>query len=172
MPIAIVAAVIGATLFVDGYVKAEDARKDAKGAQERQRVAQEGIQSEQRATNAQQAQAERIRQRRELIRTQAVLRQSSRNTGTSGSSGEFGGLSSLETGLSTNIGSNLGAQQSASNISDLAQTNANAGFDLQSAQMDQQAAGSQMNLGMSLFSMGAGSMGKKPATPAPAPTGG
>lgn len=163
MPIPVIAAVIGATLFVDGYVKAEDARKDAKGAQERQRVAQEGIQSEQRATNAQQAQAERIRQRRELIRKQGILRQSSQNTGTAGSSGEFGALSSLETGLSTNIGSNLGAQQSASNISDLAQTNANAGFDFQSAQMDQQAAGSQMNLGMSLFSMGSGSMGKAPS---------
>lgn len=172
MPIPVIAAVIGSALFVDGYVKAEDARKDAKDAQERQRVAQSNIQSEQRAKNAQDAQAERIRQRREFIRKQAALRQVSRNTGTTGSSGEFGGLSSLETGLSTNIGNNLGAIQSASSISDLAQANANAAFDFQGAQIDQQSAGSQMNLGMSLFSMGSGSLSQAPAKPAPTPTSG
>lgn len=170
---AFVASIVGTVLTVDGYVKGEEARKDAKEAQQRQRVAQEGIQSEQKAQNAQQAQAERIKQRRELVRKQASLRQSAYNTGASGSSGEFAAMSGLETGLSTAVGENVGALQTANSISNLAQENANAGFDFASAQQDMQAAGSQMNLGMNLFSMGAQSGGLQEvqslfkSTPAP-----
>lgn len=163
------AIIIGGALTVDGYVKGEEARKNASEAQGRQRQAQEKMQSEQKAQNAQQAQAERIKQRREMIRKQATLRQAAYNTGTAGASGEFGALSGLETGLSTAVGENAGAIQSANTISNLAQDNANAGFDFASAQQDMQAAGSQMNLGMSIFSMGAGSAGKSAqpsATPA------
>lgn len=166
-------AVVGAVLAVDGYIKGDEARKNASEAQDRQRKAQEGIQSEQKAQNAQQAQAERIKQRREMIRKQAMIRQSAYNTGTGGASGEFGALSGLETGLSTAVGENAGALQTAGNISDLAQANANAGFDFTSAQQDMQAAGSQMNLGMSIFSMGANAGGVEgtknlfKSTPAP-----
>lgn len=159
MPVAAIAAVIGSVLAVDGYIKGEEARKNASEAQGRQRQAQERMQSEQKAQNAQQAQAERIKQRREMIRRQATLRQSAYNTGTTGASGEFGALSGLETGLSTAISENAGALQTAGNISDLAQANANAGFDFATAQQNMQSASSQMNLGMNIFSMGAGSGG-------------
>lgn len=175
MPIAAIAAVIGTVLAVDGYIKGEEARKEASEAQGRQRQAQEKMQSEQKAQNAQQAQSERIKQRRELIRRQAVLRQSAYNTGTTGASGEFGALSGLETGLSTAIGENVGAQQSANTISSLAQDNANAGFDFATAGQNMQGAQSQMSLGMNLFDRGASAGGVDQvkslfASSSPAPT--
>lgn len=163
-------AAVAAALVVDGYVKSEDARNEMKKSQERQRVAQEGIQSEQRATNASQALKEKIRQRREFLRKSAIVRQASMNTGTSGSSGETAALASLETGLSLDVAANAGAKRTGESISSLAQDNANAAFDFQSAGMRKEAAGQEMGLGMSLFSMSAGSLNSPSGSPSPPTT--
>lgn len=99
---------------------AEDAEdKQYAAAQEQKKARQE-----QDAMNSAQAAAERRRQIREERVKRARVLQSAAATGTTGSSGEAGAVSGLSTTLSANIGSNLGALQSAQNISIFSQASA------------------------------------------------
>lgn len=162
-------AAVGLALVVDGYTKGEEARSEAKKASERSRVAQEKSQSENKANQAaQQAQASRKAYREERVRRARIL-QSSENTGTAGSSGEYGALGNLETQLSTNIGAQVGSAASSDRLSGYAQETANAQFDFQNAQQGMSSAGSQMSLGMSLFSVGSSGAGKAAPSTTPVP---
>lgn len=73
--------------------------------------------NEQRASNAAAAAKERRQQIREERIRRATILQSSENSDVQGSSGESGALGSLSTQLGSNIGFNLGQEQSANNIS-------------------------------------------------------
>ena len=78
-------------------VMGNKAQKEAADEQEKARKQQQGMQAEQSA-----------REKRQQIREERIKRakimQAAENTGTSGSSGEYGSIS----GLSTQLGSNLG----------------------------------------------------------------
>lgn len=80
---------------------------------------------EQKAAAAQQAAQERRQQIREERVRRARILQSGENTGTAGSSVEAGAIGGMGTGLSSNIGFNLGQITSASRVGDLLQTAAN-----------------------------------------------
>lgn len=80
---------------------------------------------EQKAAAAQQAAQERRQQIREERVRRARILQSGENTGTAGSSVEFGAVGGMGTQLSSNIGFNLGQIASASRVGDLMQTAAN-----------------------------------------------
>lgn len=86
---------------------------------------QEQAQSEQRAEQAAKAAGERRQQLREERVKRSKVMQASANTGTSGSSGEAGALGSLSTQLSSNVGFNLGAQQTAASLTNINQEIAN-----------------------------------------------
>ena len=79
--------------------------------------AQRRAQSEQRAGNKAQSMQERRNQLREERQRRAALLATSSAAGTSGSAGEMGAMGSLSTKLSSNLGMNLGALQTANNIS-------------------------------------------------------
>ena len=103
-----------------------DAASESASAQRRSRA-------EQQAKNAADAAKERRQQIREERVKQARIQQASINTGTSGSSGETGALSSITTQTQANEGFNLGAIQRGNNISLFSQQAADA--DLQFQQM-------------------------------------
>ena len=103
-----------------------DAASESAAAQGRSRA-------EQQAKNAADAAKERRNQIREERVKQARIQQAAINTGTSGSSGETGALSSITTQTQANEGFNLGAIQRANNISLFSQQAADA--DLQFQQM-------------------------------------
>ena len=149
-------ALAGAVVAVDGYVKSEEARKNAGEAASRAKVAQEKQQSEAKAQNAQAAAAERRRQIREERVRRARILQSSENTGVEGSSGEVGSLGAIDTMFSTAVGENAGKIASADRTSGYVQDQANAQFSFNQAQSDMQAGQSQMNLGASIFSQSGG----------------
>lgn len=100
---AAVAAVVGAGASVYNSNKAASAQRRA--------------QSEQRAGNKAQSMQERRNQLREERQRRAALLATSAASGTIGSAGELGAESSLATKLGSNIGFNLGALQTAENIS-------------------------------------------------------
>ncbi len=85
--------------------------------QKQARKAQRAAGNEQRAQNSAQAARERRQQIREERIKRARVVQASENTGVQGGSGELGAVSALGTNLSSNIGSNLGALQTAQQIS-------------------------------------------------------
>jgi len=109
-----------------------DQNQKAKAEQKKQ-------QQIQRAGNLAQQQEERRRQIREERIKRARILQSAENTGTAGSSGELGGIGSLATQLSNNIGANLGIIDRANQMSASAQSEAsakvNAGISSQIGQM-------------------------------------
>ncbi len=162
-------ALAGAAIAVDGYVKGEEARKNAGEAAQRGKVAQEKQQSEAKAQNAQAAANERRRQIREERVRRARILQSSENTGVEGSSGEAGAIGSLETTFATAVGENVGKIASADRTSGYLQDQSNAQFQFNQAQSDMQAGQSQMNLGTSIFSQagGLGSLGQIGKAPTP-----
>lgn len=139
--------------------QASSARYEARVAAEGAAAENRKIQAEQKAQNASQAANERRKQVREERLRRARILQASQNTGTTGSSGEVGALGSLGTTLNANIGTNLGALQTANNISIFSQNAAN--FDLMrsNAMMKLDAANQMTGLGMSLFSTGASKSG-------------
>lgn len=123
---------IGATGY--SMSQAEDAEdKQYAAAQEQKKSRQE-----QDAMNASQAAAERRRQVREERVRQARVMQASQAAGTTGSSGEMGASFGMATNLSANIGQNLGALQSANNISIFSQNAANLFSEANALQADSQ----------------------------------
>lgn len=141
-----------AAVAVSSYVEAKEARGEQKAAVQQQAEIQGQIQSEQKAANVASAAMERRSQIREQrVRLSRVM-QAATNTGASGSSGEFGALGSLGTGLSSNIGANLGQIQTANRVSDLGQTAANFGTQANVAGLKAQDATSMFQLSTSIFS--------------------
>lgn len=108
----LVVGAVAASSYVS-YTERKEAKKDAKRAANEQRK----VQSEQRAQQAAQQAAERRQQIREERVRRAKIIQSAQNTGTAGSSGMSGALSSLSTQLGTNIGFNIGASQAGDRMS-------------------------------------------------------
>lgn len=166
--------VLAAASLATGAISAQrqaeaqkEAKKDAKRAEAEQRKAQ----AEQRASNAAQSAAERRAQIREERVRRAKVIQASENTGVSGSSGEAGATANLATTLGSNIGRNIGALQTAENIS---QANQNAADFLGSAQSHQADAsmwGTVGQLGQSIFSAAGGfNTLTKAATPTAVPS--
>jgi Flp pilus assembly protein TadB len=131
-----------------------EANQNAKAAASENRK----IQSEQKAQNDATAAAERRKQIREERIRRARIQQAAQNTGTSGSAGELGAVGGLSTNLSSGIGFNIGAQQSAANISVYAQSAANFDMNRQNAMQDLEKANQMFSLGTSIF-MNAGGIG-------------
>lgn len=147
-----IAAIATATVAVASYVEAKEARGEQKAAVQEQAKVQGQIQSEQKAANVAAAANERRSQIRESRVRRARVMQSATNTGAYGSSGEFGALGALGTGLSSNVGSNLGQIQTANRVSDLGQTAANFGTQANVAGLNAQDATSMFQLSTSIFS--------------------
>lgn len=97
------AIIIGAGVSIDQSNKANKAQKRA--------------QAEQRAGNKAQSMQERRNQLREERQRRAALVATSAASGTEGSAGELGALGAMSTKLGSNLGMNLGALQTAENIS-------------------------------------------------------
>ena len=119
----IVAAAVGAAVVGTAYSiqQQQEAKKERKKAANEQRK----IQSEQRAQNEAAASQERRKQlREERIRRSKILA-SAQATGTAWSSGEVGALGGLSTTLSSNLGLNRAALNSAYDISLFSQNAAN-----------------------------------------------
>lgn len=135
--------------------KAEDASYAA--AQEQKKIRQE-----QEAANAAQAAAERRRQIREERVKRARVIQTATATGTSGSSGEIGAVGGLSTNLSSNIGTNLGALQTAKNISIFSQASADFISQSNALQQESQFWGQIAGLSMQAASAGVGTGGGSP----------
>lgn len=152
----------GATAAGAGAVVAYDEAEKAKAKQ--QELLQQSAEEQRKAVSvsqagqAQQAAMEARQQiREERVRRARVL-QSAQNTGTAFSSGEFGALGSLSTGLSANMGANRGALQRGQQISLFQQNAADLNLDAQFAGFEAQNMQSLFSLSTSIF---AGSMTKK-----------
>lgn len=100
-----------ASLAIGAYstVKSQQQAKKAAAAQRNAARAQQASSAEQQANQRAQQEAERRQQVRENRIKAAQIMQSSENTGTSGSSGEAGAVSSLNTQMNTNLGAISGA---------------------------------------------------------------
>lgn len=100
-----------ASLAIGAYstVKSQQQAKKAAAAQRNATRAQQASSAEQQANQRAQQEAERRQQVRENRIKAAQIMQSSENTGTSGSSGEAGAVSSLNTQMNTNLGAISGA---------------------------------------------------------------
>lgn len=100
-----------ASLAIGAYstVKSQQQAKKAAAAQRDAARAQQASSAEQQANQRAQQEAERRQQVRENRIKAAQIMQSSENTGTSGSSGEAGAVSSLNTQMNTNLGAISGA---------------------------------------------------------------
>lgn len=112
-------------LAAAGTAYSIDQQRDAKEAQKNAAIEQKKIRNEQRAQNEAQAAQERRKQLREERIRRARIVSSSQAAGTVGSSGEAGALGSLATQLSSNLGANLAAINSAADISLFSQNAAN-----------------------------------------------
>lgn len=152
LEIATIAMIASATVATASYVESKEARGDQRAAMQEQAKVQGQMQSEQKAANVAAATAERRNQIREARVRRSRLMQSATNTGSSGSSGEFGALGTIGTGLSSNIGTNLGQIQTANALSDLGQTAADFGTTANIAGSKAQDASSMFQLSTSIFS--------------------
>ncbi len=94
---------------------------------------QREAQNEQRSAIASQQASDRRAQVREERVRRAKIMQGAENSGTAGSSGEIGALGSISTQFFSNIGTSLGGQRVASNISSQQQTAADMNFNAQIA---------------------------------------
>lgn len=116
---------VAAVIAIAGTGYSIQQQQEAKKEQKKAANEQRKIQSEQRAQNEAAASQERRKQlREERIRRSKILA-ASEAAGTVGSSGEVGALGSLSTTLSSNLGSNRAALNSASDISLFSQNAAN-----------------------------------------------
>lgn len=147
-----VAIIASAAVGAASYVEAREARKEQATAMAQQAEVQKQAQSEQKAANVASAAAERRQQIREARVRRARILQSAINTGATGSSAEFGSLGGIGTQLGANIGSNLGAIQTANKMSDLSQTAADFGTQANFAGVKAQDATSMFQLSTSIFS--------------------
>ena len=157
-------AVAGTAYSISEQEKAKDKQKEA--------VREQGkIRNEQKAQNEAQAAQERRKQLREERIRRAKILSTSQAAGVTGSSGESGAIGGLSTQLSSNLGTNLGALNSASDISLFSQNAANYSSAADQANANAQMAGQVSSLAFqaapvlskanSLFSA------PKPTTPTP-----
>lgn len=167
MPIAFILPYIAAAGAVYGAVQANEGAKAADYYGRAQADQGRLAQGEQKAANAQAAAQERRNQIREERVRRARILQTSENTGTSGSSGEAGSLGALSTGLSSNIGSNLGSIQRANTLSDIGQRSADFAGAMREGQAQQQFGQSLFQMGTSIFSASGGFGVSKPPSLAP-----
>lgn len=119
---AAVTTIIAGAALATSALSAVEQQKQAK----RSAKAQEKIRNEERAQNVSRQLAERRQQIREERIKRARVLQSAENTGTAFSSGESGALSSLGTQLGSNLGFNQSMIRSGERISTFAQESANA----------------------------------------------
>lgn len=146
--VAIVSAVIGTA----SYVEAKDARQEASENAQRSAEQQRKAQEVQQAGSAQQAAMERRQQIREERVRRARIMQASSNTGTVGSSAEFGSIGGMGTQLQSNIGQNLGAIQRGQAIGTFSQNAADFNTASQRNINDANNAQSLFSLSTSIFS--------------------
>lgn len=159
-----------AAVAVVGAQQQYMSQKEARNEQRLARNEQEKAQQEQKAVNQAQAAQERRAQIREERIRRARIMQSSVNTGTVGSSGEAGALSSLSTQLGTNVGMNLGQINAANNISAFNQRAADFEMSAQDNLFKANTWGQVSQTAMSIFSSSGGfSSMFKGGTQAPAP---
>ncbi len=125
---------------------------------------------EEKAQNAAQAANERRQQIREERVRRAKVIQQSQNTGVSDSSGELGSTSGLSTQLGANLGNNTGRLNSANNISGFAQNAADFNSQAENSLYKANMWGQIGSVSMSIFSAagGFGAMGGA-GTQSPAP---
>ena len=127
----------------------------AKGKQKEAVKEQRKARNEQKAQNEVQAAQERRKQLREERIRRAKILSTSQAVGVVGSSGEVGALGGLSTQLSSNLGANLGALNSASDISLFSQNAANFSSAADQASVNAQMGGQAASLAFqanSLFS--------------------
>lgn len=160
--VAIGALVIGGA----SYISSEQARGDAKQAAADSAAEQRKSQSEVKALNAQKAANEQRTQIREERIRRARVEQGSENTGTSGSSGEFGATSGLATQLGANIGTNIGQLAGAQRISMFNQNAADFSSSAQQSLSDSQSAAGLTGLSMNIFNSAGGFGNFQTKTPA------
>lgn len=144
-----------------------DARSSAAAAADQQRRAQ----SEQRAVVASQQAADRRAQIREERVRRARLLQGSENTGTAFSSGETGGVGNIATGYFSNLGTSLGSEQSAANISTFQQNAANFNYETQQSLQESQMFTQLTHLSSNIFDMSAKNNKIIPTTPSTSSSG-
>lgn len=145
--VAIISAVVGTASYIEGKEAREEAATASRNAAAEQRKAQEV----QKASQAQQAAMERRQQIREERVRRARILQSAQNTGTAGSSSEFGAVGGLGTNLAANIGANIGALQRGQQISELSQKAADFTTESNIAQIEAQNSQSLFSLSTSIF---------------------
>ena len=136
---AAVIAIIGTGYSINEQEKAKDKQKEAVQEQRKAR-------NEQKAQNEAQAAQERRKQLREERIRRAKILSTSQAAGVIGSSGEAGALGGLSTQLSSNLGANLGALNSASDISLFSQNAANFSSAADQANANAQMAGQVSSL--------------------------
>lgn len=154
MGIEVAALLISAAGVVGSISAQQNAKKESKRAAEDQRK----IQSENRATAAQQrAQEQRTQVREERVRRARIL-QSAENGGVDGSSGEIGAVGALSTNLGNNLGINLGRAASADRSSIFAQSAADHTFEANKSMQEANMWGQASSIGKNIFmgQMGAG----------------
>lgn len=130
--------------------------RQARKASQRAADEQSKIASEQRAQNAASAAAERRQQVREERVRRGTIMNAANNTGTAGSSGVMGAVGSLSTQLASNMGANQGAFMRGQRISGYAQNAAD--YNTSAANFNQNAntLGQISGLGSSIFAASGG----------------
>lgn len=112
-----VVAVAGLALAAGGTYMSYQQQRAAARNQRKAADEQKKINAQTEARQAQEAARERRQQLREERVKRARVLQSAENMGVSGSSGQIGAVGALSTNLSSNIGDNLGALNTARTIS-------------------------------------------------------
>jgi hypothetical protein len=169
--IALASLAMGAVSAYNAY----DQRQEAASQMRKSAREQKKIQSEQKALQYQQQAQERRQQIREERVRRAMLLQASENSGTVGSSGESGGLSSMASQLTNNLGINAGRAAAGDRMSIFAQNAANFNLGAQQAMHNAQNADAMFGLSMNIFSASGGVnsassvFGSSPSTPAVQP---
>lgn len=158
--VALVLFAVGTAVSIDQSEKARRARNKSADAQKLSN------QEAKASASAQAAQERRQQVRDERIRRARIL-QGGANTGTDGSSGEFGAIGSLASQLGSNIGYNIGQIASAERRSDFLQTAADFSNSASNFQVNAQYGSQVAGIGMSIFNSGVGQAQPAGTTPAP-----
>lgn len=166
LEVATLVAIGGAVAAAGGTAASIVAGNQQRAAARHAADLQQQAQEQQIADNTAKAAAERRQQVRDERIRQARIAQSSVNTGTEGSSGELGAISSVSTQTQSNVGFNLGQLAGAGRITELNQQAATSIFE------GQQSASTALTVG-SIFgaaAQGANSFASATRTVKPVPT--
>ena len=152
------AIVAGIALVAGAYSANESskARKEANAYNKKAANEQKLARREEKALSYQQAANERRSQVREERVRRAKILQAAENSGSAGSSGEYGATAGMATQLQANIGLNLGRMQGANLISGYMQNAADFNTAAQSAMAKSQDFDALAGLSMSIFSSAGG----------------